>query len=117
MHPGHSTSETTVEWPVIGTIGEVVVAVSRTGDAETAAGRAFIDVSFVRLSELQKLAARALVRIGGNLVAALLGMVAAALVATMWKPSREPARPPGHSGLTPLSPHGRSSRAPAGARA
>src|SRR5438874_2480122 len=55
MHPARGQAQTAVDWPAIGTLGEVVVAISRAGDAESVTGRLFIDVSFARRSALEKL--------------------------------------------------------------
>src|SRR5439155_19774250 len=91
MHPGSRQTQTIVDWPAIGTLSEVVVAISRTGDTESVTGQLFIDVSFARRSVLEKLGERPLVRIGGNLLAGLLAMLATALIGRYWTASPEAA--------------------------
>jgi len=44
-----------VDWPTIGTVKEVAVAVSRIGDDESESGTLYLDVSFDRLSLLRQL--------------------------------------------------------------
>jgi hypothetical protein len=65
--------EHTVDWQTIGKLTEVVVVVSRIGDAELAAGTVYLDVRFERLPLLRKLGMMPTARIVGVLLLSLLG--------------------------------------------
>jgi cyclic beta-1,2-glucan synthetase len=87
LRPTRRPAESEIDWTAIGTLGEVVVAISRTGDDESIAGRLSIDVSFHRRSWLRKLSEHPDARIGGNVLAGLLGMLLAALLQRLWSTS------------------------------
>ncbi|MFO0810750.1 MAG: hypothetical protein U0746_19140 [Gemmataceae bacterium] len=65
--------EAAVDWPAIGSVTEVVVAVARTGDAEAAEGSLLLDVRFEPLATTRKLAMLPAARIGGVVVVSLVG--------------------------------------------
>jgi cyclic beta-1,2-glucan synthetase len=70
LRPGRAGTETTVRWPAVGDISEVVVLLRRTGDAGELAGTARVDVRFSRLAPLSRLATSPAARIAGVLLAA-----------------------------------------------
>jgi len=80
LGPGWNRSERPVEWSTIGRISEVVVAVSRSGDAEVATGSITLDVRFEKLPWLRKLGESPAGRMVGVVLASGLAGLIAALI-------------------------------------
>src|SRR5262249_2401812 len=73
----HTSREVSVDWPTVGTMKEVVVSVTPTGDAGPVAGTVYLDVRFERLSFFRKLSTTP---VGRGIGALLVGVLGAALV-------------------------------------
>ncbi|WP_435011123.1 GH36-type glycosyl hydrolase domain-containing protein [Tundrisphaera lichenicola] len=80
LGPDWARSEHPVEWSKVGEIGEVVVAVSRTGDAEVANGSIALAIRFEPLPWLRKLGESPIARIGGVILASTLAALLAFLL-------------------------------------
>ena len=61
--------EVFVDWPAVGQLKEVVVSVNPVAGAEAAAGTAYLDVQFDRLSAVRRLSTHPAGRMGGVLAA------------------------------------------------
>src|SRR5207249_665664 len=90
LQPEWTRHEATVDWPAIETITEVVVAVSRTGDDESASGTLTLDVRFDRLSWLRQLSMSPVARIAGVLLVGLLGALLTTFLGTLTGRGRTP---------------------------
>ncbi|MGD0043432.1 MAG: hypothetical protein ABSE84_24010, partial [Isosphaeraceae bacterium] len=72
--------EQTIDWPVIGTVKEVVLLVNSISDRSAASGTILIDARFDRLPVLRKLSLSPEVRFTGVLLASLLVAMLTALL-------------------------------------
>jgi cyclic beta-1,2-glucan synthetase len=79
IHPQWSLIEEMVDWQRIGELKEVVCAVSRARDDGPATGTIFIDARFEPLPLLRKLSMSPGARLGGVLLASLMGSLLVAL--------------------------------------
>jgi len=68
--------ESPIDWPTIGNLEEVVLAVSRIGDGEPAKGQVSLDIRFDRIALARKLSSWPGARLAGVLLLSVLGAVA-----------------------------------------
>jgi cyclic beta-1,2-glucan synthetase len=85
LHGGWSFHAERVEWPAVGTVKEVVVLISPSGDHDPSAvrqGALDVDVTFERLSWFRRLSTSPAGRIAGVVALSLLG---AAVALLLWR--------------------------------
>jgi cyclic beta-1,2-glucan synthetase len=92
LQPGWTHLETYVDWRAIGSVTEVTVVVSRSGDAESAAGTLDLDVRFEKLPPLRELSTCPAARLGGVALVGLLGALLAGLIGAVIGRSVWPGR-------------------------
>lgn len=91
LHPAWTVAEETVNWRAIGTLTEVVVLLNHKGDGEPTVGTVYFDIGFEQLSVLRKLSMLPGARMGGVLLASLLGAILTLCLRALFRrwPSRE----------------------------
>ena len=80
IQPDWAGREWLLDWTTIGSLKEVVVSVSRSGDDPPSAGTLLFDIRFERLPPLRKLGLSPAARFGGVVLAALVAAALAALL-------------------------------------
>jgi cyclic beta-1,2-glucan synthetase len=93
LDPAGTLDQQPVNWPAIGALSEVVVALSRVGEAEVASGSIDFAIALDRTPLLDRLATSPPARVAASWLLALLGWLVLGAIRAVVPPSSRPPRP------------------------